>query len=123
MPAKILICDDDEQMRRLIATVLRGEGCLLREAGDGHAALEELAADPPDLVLLDLQMPGPDGLELLDHIRSDPALSRTRVLLLSGKAEALASGWHEQVGADGHLSKPFAIGDLRASVEALLSGS
>lgn len=123
MSAKILICDDDAQLRRLIATVIRGEGRVLREAGDGHAVLEALAAEPPDLVLLDLQMPGPDGLELLARIRSDPALSHTRVLLLSGKTEALSSKWDEQVGADGHLSKPFSVRDLRASVDAFLSGS
>lgn len=123
MPASILICEDDEQMRRLIATVVRGEGRLLREAGDGHAALDALAEEPADLVILDLHMPGPGGLEVLDHIRGDPALAHTRVLLLSGKTEALDGGWHERVGADAHLPKPFAVGDLRASVQDLLSGS
>lgn len=120
MPANVLICDDDPQLRRLLAVVLGRLGYSLREASTGHATQEELARERPDLVVLDLHMPGPDGLAILKGIRSDPAFAATRVLLLSGEKEALDPDWAEKVGADGHLPKPFAVGTLEASVRALL---
>lgn len=118
----VLICDDDGDVRALIATVLRRRGHVLREAADGRAALEELAGGQPDLAILDVHMPGIDGLAVLRRIRADPALAGTRVLLLSGAAEASGKGWGKGVGADAHLAKPFAIADLDAVVRSLLGG-
>jgi CheY-like chemotaxis protein len=122
MPATVLICDDDEQVRSLIAAVLRHQGYDLRGAAHGQAALDELARNRLDLVILDVEMPGLDGLTVLKRIRGDPALAGTRVLLLSGAKEALDVRWSEQVGADAHLSKPFAVGALGAAVQSLLTG-
>lgn len=117
----VLICDDDEQMRRLVAIVVRRQGYALREAADGKATLSELARKPPALVILDLHMPGADGLEVLSYVRSDPTLAKTQVLLLSGGKEALDDDWAARVGADAHLPKPFLIGDLEASIQSLLA--
>jgi len=121
MPETVLICDDDAQMRRLIAVVLRGRGYDLREASHGQAALDEMAANPPALTILDLHMPGIDGLAVLERIRSDPALVETKVLLLTGAKEALDKDWGVRVGADGHLAKPFPVGDLEGAIQSLLA--
>jgi CheY-like chemotaxis protein len=120
MSATVLICDDDDQVRGLIATVLRHRGYELLEAAHGQAALDELTANRPNLAILDVQMPGIDGLAVLERIRSDPALAGTKVLLLSGAKEALDEGWGKRVGADAHLTKPFVVGELDAAVELLL---
>lgn len=120
MPGNILICDDDAQVRGLIAAVLRQGNYDLREAAHGEAALEELAQSRPDLAILDVQMPGIDGLEVLERIRSDSDLAETRVLLLSGNKEALDEGWGVRVGADAHLRKPFAVAELSEAVRSLL---
>jgi CheY-like chemotaxis protein len=121
MSETVLICDDDKQMRRLITVVLRERGYDLREAPHGQAALDEMAANPPALAILDLHMPGVGGLAVLEQVRSDPALAETRVLLLTGAKEALDEDWGKRVGADAHLTKPFAVGELNAIVESLLS--
>lgn len=120
MPASVLICDDDAQLRRLLSVVFGRLGYELREAADGHATLEALASRQPDLVVLDLHMPGPNGLAILDSIRANPELASTRVLLLSGERDALDEDWAEKVGADAHLPKPFAVRTLEASVRSLL---
>lgn len=121
MPATVLICEDDQQLRRLLGVVLRGQGYDLREAAHGKAALDELTTARPDLAILDVQMPGIDGLAVLDHIRGDPELAGIRVLLLSGSKEALDEGWGRRVGADAHLAKPFPVEELSAAVRSLLA--
>jgi CheY-like chemotaxis protein len=120
MRGTVLICDDSEQMRGLIATVLRRGGYEVREVASGEAALRELAAERPDLAILDVQMPGIDGLAVLEAIRGDPTLAGIKVLILSGSKEALEEGWGERVGADAHLAKPFAVAQLDAAVRSLL---
>lgn len=121
MAGKILICDDDAQIRGLIATVLRRGDYDLRQAAHGQEALDELANGHPDLVILDVQMPGIDGLEVLERIRGDAKLTATKVLLLSGAKEALEKDWGTRVGADAHLRKPFAVAELDGAVRALLA--
>jgi CheY-like chemotaxis protein len=122
MTHTILICDDNEQVRKLIATVLGSHLYDLREASDGEAALDELPRSHPDLVILDMHMPGIDGLAVLDRIRRDPTLATTRVVLLSGDANALEDDWSERVGADAHLPKPFTVDALSETVRSLLNG-
>jgi CheY-like chemotaxis protein len=122
MPYSVLICDDDDQVRRLIAVILGSQGHDLRGAAHGQEALDELARSAPDLVILDVHMPGIDGLSILKTIRGHPALTATRVLLLSGAAEALDARWSEQVGADAHLPKPFELSVLQETVKSLLEG-
>jgi two-component system response regulator MtrA len=121
MSATVLICEDDYQLRRLIGVVLRGQGYDLHEAAHGQAALDKLTAIRPDLAILDVQMPGVDGLVVLGHIREDPRLAETRVLLLSGSKEALDDDWGRRVGADAHLAKPFPVEELSAAVRSLLA--
>ncbi len=121
MPDNVLICDDNRQVRDLIAVVLGSESYRLRHAADGQAALNALAEDPADLVILDLHVPGIDGLAILQTIRSDPALAGTRVLLVTGDSAALEADWGRQQGADAHLSKPFTLDALKDTVRALLT--
>jgi CheY-like chemotaxis protein len=120
VPYSVLICDDDDQVRKLITVVLGSQGYELREAGHGQAALDELARGAPDLVILDVHMPGIDGLTILKTIRGDPALAATRVVLLSGASAALDADWSERVGADAHLAKPFTLSALEETVQSLL---
>ncbi len=122
MTHRVLIADDNDQVRALIAAVLGSEGYELRHAADGQAILDDLARRPPDLFILDLHMPGIDGLTILATIRSDPALTATRVLMLSGDTAALDAGWSAQIGADAHLAKPFELSALTDTVRSLLEG-
>lgn len=123
MRHRVLICEDNDPVRRLIAAVLGARGGYdLREAKDGLAALDELARSRPDLVILDVHMPGIDGLAVLERVRSDPALAGTRVLLVTGVTEARNDDWGVGLGADAHLFKPFTNSALRDTVRSLLDG-
>jgi two-component system, OmpR family, phosphate regulon response regulator PhoB len=117
------VCDDNEPVRRLVAAALSADDCEVREAASMGQAREELAERPPDLVILDVHMPGPGGISLLQGIRGDPALATTPVLLVSGSTEAVEAGWAESLGADAFLPKPFALDALRRAVAALLERS
>lgn len=122
MAHSVLIGDDTDHVRRLISVILSRHGYELREAEDGQATLDELNRARPDLLILDVHMPGLDGLEVLKHVRADPGLAETRVLLLTGGVEALDSDWGQRVGADAHLAKPFEADALLTTVQALLDG-
>jgi DNA-binding response OmpR family regulator len=115
----ILIADDHEEMRQLIVELLRAQGYEIREAADTQAVLDEIARERPNLLILDLNMPGEGGIAALKSIREKRDLDGMRVLILSGSVD-LASDWLTQVGADAHLPKPFPIDELNETVRRLL---
>ena len=117
----IVIGEDHEQMRRLIVDALAADDYDIREAADTEGVLDQVAQSKPAVLILDVHMPGEGGIAALRKIRADPALSATRVLLLSGSVEALDADWAAEVGADDHLPKPFQVADLRDKVRALLA--
>jgi CheY-like chemotaxis protein len=116
----ILVGDDNEQMRRLIVELLEQEGYDVCEATDTGEVLEQTSQTRPDLLILDVQMPGGGGIEALQSIRSDPATGGIPVLLLSGSVD-LDVDWAAQVGADAQLPKPFRIDEFRDAVASLLA--
>lgn len=106
-------------MRDAILMVLRSEGYAVEEVGDGDAALAAVRANPPDLVFLDLNIPGTDGAEVLRRIKADPATAHVRVIVVTatgeeGRAEATA------LGADGYVTKPFGPAALVRTVRRML---
>lgn len=118
--ARILIVEDHPTMREAMRLVLEGEGFVIGEAADGQRALEMMRADPPDLVFLDMNMPGSSGAEVLAEIRADPATAGTRVIVVTadgeeGRSRAMA------VGADEYFTKPFSPITLLRTVEQVLS--
>jgi CheY-like chemotaxis protein len=121
MGGTILVGDDHEEMRSLVVTLLEAQGYDVRQAGDTQAVLDEVARDKPDLLILDVHMPGGGGIEALKAIRSDPGLEGMLVILLSGSVD-LADDWPSRIGADAHLPKPFPIEDLNQTVRSLLDG-
>jgi DNA-binding response OmpR family regulator len=105
---KILIVDDHADIRKLIRMTLEFENYEIREAADGESALREAADLRPDLVLLDVMMPGPiDGLEFCRRLRADAALNDVRVIMLSARGQARDREAGLQAGADTYLVKPF----------------
>jgi DNA-binding response OmpR family regulator len=113
----VLICEDEAALRELIRVSL-GPGYRYLEAEDGHEALRLVRAERPDLVVLDLMLPGLHGLDVLRALRRDPAMSATPVAVISAwsdvEAHALAAG------ANVFLPKPFDPDELRARVEEML---
>jgi DNA-binding response OmpR family regulator len=118
--SRILAADDDDLTRELLATVLAGAGHEVREAVDGRAALRELYSMKPDLVVLDIEMPGLDGWATLERIRD---LSDVPVLMLTARAAELERVRGLRAGADDYMIKPFGNQELAARVHALLRRS
>ncbi|GAA4778079.1 hypothetical protein GCM10023200_08750 [Actinomycetospora chlora] len=116
---RVLVVDDNADMRSYLRRLLAPRHDV-RVAADGEQALRAALADPPDLVVSDVMMPGVDGLELLETLRADERTARVPVLLLSARAgqEAALAGLAAQ--ADDYLVKPFAAPELRARVDAHL---
>ena len=120
MAHRVLVGDDNEQMRRLVVELLEAEGYEVREASNTGEVLEQVAHTKPDLLILDVQMPGGGGIEALRAIRSDPSNGDLRVLMLSGSVD-LEVDLASQVGADAQLPKPFRIDEFRDMVGTLLA--
>ena len=118
MSATILVVEDDPSLLAGLALNLRKAGYRTRTAADGTAALAALESERPDLVLLDLMLPGVDGLEILSHIRSTDASLPVVVLTALGGEDDKIRGL--DVGANDYVTKPFSIAELLARVRAAL---
>ena len=114
---KILIVDDEANLRNLVGSYLRAEGFEVLEATDGDAAVDQVRSRQPDLVILDVMMPGTDGIEALREIRR---FSDVYVIMLTARAEEADKLIGLSVGADDYLTKPFSPRELLARVKAVL---
>ncbi len=120
MDPTVLVCDNEEVLRNLVRASLDGNGYRLVEARDGDEALAEARRCGPDVILLDMMMPGRAGLEVLEELRRDPDLHHIPVLMLTARAQASDREAAERAGADRFLSKPFSPAHLAAVVADLL---
>lgn len=118
--ARILIVEDHPTMREAMRLVLEGEGFDIDEAADGQRALEMMRADAPDLVFLDMNMPGSSGAEVLAEVRGDPATAGIRVIVVTADGEE-GRGRAMAIGADEYFTKPFSPTTLLNTVEQVLS--
>jgi len=116
-PARILVVDDEPQIRKFLDIGLRAQGYIVRSASTGRAALEALAAHGADLVILDIGLPDLDGHEVLHALRK---WSRVPVLMLSVRAGEADKVSALDAGANDYVTKPFGIEELMARVRALL---
>jgi PAS domain S-box-containing protein len=117
-PARVLIADDNADMREYLARLLGGAGHVVQTVADGQAALDHVRADPPDMVVSDVMMPRLDGLGLVAALRADERTAGVPVLLLSARAGQEAAIEGLEAGADDYLVKPFSAGELLARVRA-----
>ena len=120
VPRAVLIADDESSMRLLVHATIESEDFVALEAADGLAAWAMIQEQRPSLVLLDVQMPGRSGLDLLRSVRADPSLRGTRVILLTSKAQEGDVEAGLIAGADFYLTKPFSPLDLLTRVEEAL---
>jgi len=113
----ILAIDDEPQLLAALATILEGRGYRLRTARNGAMGLDAVAAERPDVVLLDLAMPGVDGLEVCRRLR---AVSRVPILVLSALSDEARKVKALDAGADDYVTKPFGVEELLARIRAAL---
>jgi two-component system, OmpR family, alkaline phosphatase synthesis response regulator PhoP len=117
----ILVAEDDEDILLLVATRLKRDGFDVITARTGTEALALLRARRPEVAVLDIGMPPPDGLEVVRRVRKDPELASTRLLLLTAKAQESDVRRGLEAGADAYVSKPFSPTELSTRVRELLA--
>ncbi len=117
----VLFVDDDPDVCDLVTYKLEQSGFDVRRASDGDAALREVAKKVPDLVLLDVMMPGVSGLEVLERWRKDEATAAMPVIMLTAKAQENDVERGFELGADDYVIKPFSPRELVRRVTAVLS--
>jgi len=113
----ILVVDDEVRIRTMLRRYLEGEGFKVSEAGDGPALRHVIEAGPVDLVLLDLMMPGEDGLSLARYIRQK---SQTPIIMLTGKGDLIDRVAGLEAGADDYVGKPFHLREILARIRTVL---
>jgi type II secretory ATPase GspE/PulE/Tfp pilus assembly ATPase PilB-like protein/CheY-like chemotaxis protein len=119
--AKVLLVEDEEQLRRVMKDLLEREGYLVVEARDGVQALDEVDRHAPDIIVLDLNLPGLDGYSVLQQLRSRPATRGIPVMVLTAKGDEDNEVRVFELGADDFITKPFRARALSARLEAVLS--
>src|SRR4029453_478184 len=123
MLAKVLVIDDEKDIVSLLRYHLEKAGFQCLEGMDGAVALRLVREHHPDLLILDLMLPGMDGLEICRHLPQDVATARLPILMLPAKAEEVARVVGLEVGADDYVVKPFSPRELVARVRAILRRS
>jgi phosphate regulon transcriptional regulator PhoB len=122
-PIHILVVDDEADLVELISYNLRKEGFIVDSASDGDAALSKIRKGNYDLLVLDLMLPGIQGIELCRIIRNDPKYSRLPIIMLTAKGEEVDKILGLEMGADDYITKPFSPREVVARVKAVLRRS
>jgi CheY-like chemotaxis protein len=118
--ASVLIIDDDATSREALLEILQEEGYEVLTASGGEEGVEAARRHRPDLLLLDMMMPGIDGVEVIRQIRSEPELQRVRIIALTGDVTRARLQNVFDAGADRFVAKPFRIPELLDSVRTVL---
>jgi len=116
----VVLAEDDVDIRDLVQIVLEGLDLKVHAVGNGADALAACRAEPPRLLLLDITMPGMNGLEVCRAVRGDPALADLPIILMTARAQSSDVAAGLDAGADAYIIKPFGPIELREHVEALL---
>ena len=119
--ATVLICDDEEVLRALIRATLDGAQHEIAEARDGDEALEQARRAAPDVILLDMMMPGRTGLDVLRELRAERELAETPVIMLTARTQAADRAAAAEAGATRFLSKPFSPRELLSVLDEVLT--
>jgi CheY-like chemotaxis protein len=119
-PAKVLLVDDEDSLRKVMKELLERDGYVVSEARDGAQALNQIDRVGPDIIVLDLNLPGLDGYGVLSHLRSRPATAAIPVIVLTAKGDEDNEVRVFDLGADDFLTKPFRARALSARLEAVL---
>ena len=118
----ILVVEDEQDIRDLVRFHLEQEGYAVREADSGERALAQVASERPALIVLDLMLPGTDGLEVCRRLRAAEPTATLPIIMLTARAEELDRVLGLEMGADDYVTKPFSPKELRRRVQAQLSG-
>ncbi len=118
----ILIVDDEEDIRAVLQARLETAGYEVRSAETGMEALERIRTDPPDLIVLDLMLPGIDGFGVCAMVKRDQRFSKIPIIMLTARSQPQDRSTGAALGADAFLTKPFRADELLTQIHLLLNG-
>jgi len=118
--AKIFIAEDDPDISELIAFNLEVAGYSVERQASGHKAYEMILADPPDLLLLDLNLPGLSGIEICKYLRQETLTKDLPIIMITARSQEMDKIIGLNTGADDYITKPFSVKELMARVNAIL---
>ena len=119
--AHILIIEDEDNIAVALEFLMSRDGHSHRRLSSGREALAAIRQDRPDLVLLDIMLPDVSGYQIVQELRADPSLRDVRVLMMTARGSALEQKRGLELGADGFISKPFDLSELRGEIRRLLA--
>lgn len=117
---RILVVEDEDNIALALEFLMTREGYDHARIADGALALSGIRDMHPDLVLLDIMLPGASGYEICAGVRRDPSLNDVKILMMTARGSAIEKRKGLEIGADGFITKPFELRDLRAEVRRLL---
>ncbi len=120
MASKIVVIEDDPLIQKLITQTLQREGYEVVTANDGSEGLRKVQETNPNLVVLDISMPGLDGYQVCHYLRNEPATANLPIIMVTAMARPSDQRRGFETGADDYLPKPFALADLVTRVQSLL---
>ena len=120
MSASILVADDEPNIVLSLEFLLKQAGFRVRTVSDGEAALAAIAQEPPDLLLLDVMIPGRDGYAVCQEIRGNPAWRDMRIIMLTAKGGEVQREKGLSLGADDYVTKPFSTRELIEQIRRML---
>lgn len=118
---RVLVVEDEDNIAAALEFLILREGYAHDRIATGSEALPRIRDTRPDLVLLDVMLPEVSGYEICERIRTDPSLSDVKVLMMTARGSTIERRRGMELGADGFISKPFELKDLRAEVRRLLA--
>jgi DNA-binding response OmpR family regulator len=121
MPSSVLVVDDEPNIVLSLEFLMKQAGYRVRVASDGEAALAAIAAEPPDLILLDAMMPKRDGFDVCQTIRANPEWQSIRIVMLTAKGREVERDKGLALGADDYITKPFSTIEVVERVKQLLA--
>ncbi len=123
MSASILVADDEPNIVLSLEFLLKQAGFRVRTVSDGEAALAAIAQEPPDLLLLDVMIPGRDGYAVCQAIRANPLWRRMRIVMLTAKGGEIQREKGLSLGADDYITKPFSTRELVERIRRMVDPS
>lgn len=121
--ARVLVVDDSATIRAVLGKMLSQDGYEMLKAADGEAGVEMAQAQLPDLIFLDIVLPGMSGFAVLRALRRDPRTRKTPIIMMSGNQQATEQFYVQRFGADGFLKKPFGRGEVFHAILQLVEAS
>jgi len=120
MGKRVLLIEDEPNIIEAISFILSRDGFTVHTHEDGETAMEKVRATPPDMIILDVMLPGRSGFDILRDLRADPMTAELPVLMLTARGQTKDRELAERLGADHFMTKPFSNSEVRDHVRAVL---